>query len=130
MNKSLEEYKAFINGLLDWPQSSIGARRAKEGIWNVNELPEQEKFNRLLKELTPKQRETLADMLQQEHDGGIFAVLAYLTSEINIGGLRLVRNGIELAVEPYGTEMYYDWICRRGGDEWPEHQLEERYKTE
>ena len=126
MNKPLEEYKAFIDGLLGRP--SIGAHRAKEGIWNVNQIPEQEKFNRLLKELSPEQRETLADLLQQEYDSGIFAVLAYLTDKINVDGLRLVQNGIELAVEPYGTEMYYDWVCRREGDEWPEHQLDEKYK--
>jgi Family of unknown function (DUF6547) len=128
MNKSLEEYQAFIDGLLEGPKSSIGARRAKEGVWNVNEVPQQEKVNKLLQELAPEQRETLAEMLQQEHDNGVFAVLAYLTDEIRVGGLRLVRNGIELAVEPYGTEIYYDWTCRRAGDAWPEHQLEEKYK--
>lgn len=129
MNKSLKEYQAFIDGLLGWPQSSIGARQAKAGIWNVNEIPEQEKFNKLLKELPPEQRETLAEMLQNEHASGLFAVLAYLTDEINLRGLRLVRNGIELAVEPYGTEMYYDWTCRRAGDAWPEHPLDEKYKS-
>lgn len=67
-------------------------------------------FNELLKELTSDQRETL-------------------TEEIKLRGLRLVRNGIEMAVEPYGTEMYYDWTCRRAGDAWPEHQLDEKYKS-
>lgn len=125
MNKSLEEYKTFIDGLCGWPQSSVGACRAREGIWNRNDISEQDKFNKLLKELTPEQRETLAQMLQGEHDSGLFAVLAYLTDK----GLRLVRNGVELAVEPYGTEMYHDWNCRRAGDAWPEHQLEEKYKS-
>jgi uncharacterized protein DUF6547 len=129
MNKSLEEYKTFIDGLLEWPQASVGARRAREGIWNSNDISEQEKYNKLLGELTPEQRETLAEMLQGEHDSGMFAVLAYLTDEINSGRLRLLQNGVEMAVEPYGTEMYYDWTCRRAGDAWPEHQLEEKNKS-
>jgi hypothetical protein len=44
-------------------------------------------------------------MLQDARDGGIHDVLAYLTDEINLGGLRLVKNGVELAVEPYGTDV-------------------------
>ena len=129
MNKSLEEYQAFIDGLLAWPQVSVGARRAKDGVWNRNQIPEQQKFNQLLEELTPEQREILAEMLQGEHDRGLFDILAYLSEEINLRGLRLARNGVELAVEPYGTEMYYDWTCRRAGDAWPEHQLDEKYKS-
>ena len=129
MTKSLEEYKAFIDGLLEWPQASVGAGRAKEGVWNHNKIPEQQKFNELLEELTLYQRETLAEMIRGEYESGMFAVLAYITDEINLRGLRFVRNGIELAVEPYGTELYYDWICRRAGDAWPEGQLEEKYKS-
>ena len=67
-------------------------------------------------------------MVQRSRDGGIHDTLVYLADEINLGGLRLSRNGMELAIEPYGTEMYFDWLARLAGDDWPEHQLEVQYR--
>lgn len=65
------------------------------------------------------QRSALAELLQQERDAGIHAVLAYLTDQMNLRGLRLSRNGVVFPVEPFGTEMYYDWVARSAGDPWP-----------
>lgn len=69
---------------------------------------------------TPEQRQIVADMLQEEHEGGILTVLAYITDKINLEGLRLSREGMELAIEPYGTEMYRDYGQRCDGREWPD----------
>ncbi len=126
MNIRLHEYKKFIDDLVS-RRSCVLARWVTDLGWP--KLPENEKFNKLLADLTPEQRETAAEMVQRARDGGIGDTLAYLSEEINLEGLRLSRNGVEFAMEPYGTEMDYDWICRLHGKPWPEHQLEDEYKS-
>lgn len=29
----------------------------------------------------------------------------------------------------YETELYYDWVCRRECDDWPDDQLDDKYKV-
>jgi hypothetical protein len=121
MSTSLEEYKQLIDDLLGWPRVSVTARRVRE--WGTSgEKPYQitKELNHLMAQLTNEQRQTIAEMLQATHDEGMFAVLAYLSDEINLRGLRLTRNGVELAVEPYSTELYWDWTARRDGAAWPD----------
>jgi uncharacterized protein DUF6547 len=119
MSTPLDEYKTFIDALVKL-RPSVSARRVQEGVWHREPPPDQVKFNKLLSELSPGQREIVAEIAQGARDSGIHDVLVYLTDQINLRGLRLVRNGVEFPVEPFGTEMYYDWVCRREGDEWPE----------
>jgi hypothetical protein len=59
-------------------------------------------------------------MVQQARDGGIHDELVYLNDEVAIRKLRLVRDGVELAREPFGMEMYCDWWARSQGDTWPD----------
>ncbi len=117
----LEEYQAFIDGLLGWPRHSVIARWVRE--WGTD-LPKTyqppEEFHQKMCLFTPEQRQVMADMLQEEHESGVHSVLAYLTDKINIDGLRLSRNGVELAIEPYGAEMYWDWRQRCMEGTWPE----------
>lgn len=127
MSTPLEEYKHFVDALVKI-RPCVLARWVKEKGWP--HLPQNDKFRRLLAKLTPEQNETLAQMLQQARDGGIHDTLVYLADEINLSELRVSRNGVDLAVEPYGTQMYYDWLCRLEGNDWPEHQLENEYKSQ
>src|SRR5947209_7018065 len=122
MNARLAEYRTFIDALVRI-RPCVLTRWVRERGWPRSQ--ENENFNRLLSELTPEQKETVVQMVQQARDGGIHDLLVYLTDEINLGGLRICRNGIELAIEPYGTEMYYDWRCRCEGEEWPESHLKD-----
>lgn len=126
MSTPLSEYKKFITDLVQ-RQPSVTASVVRL-LGHLNPPERNERVNRLLAQLSTEQKEVIAQMLQHERDGGIHDTLAYLTDEININGLRLVKNGVELAVEPYGTEMYFDWIARCAGDDWPEHQLEPQYR--
>jgi|SRR5262245_14466989 len=113
----LDDYKAFIDALVGI-RPDVCARWVRERRgWP--DLPENKAINAFVAKLTDAQREVLATLLQHARDGGIHDTLAYLTDEINVEGLRIVRNGRELPVEPFGTEMYYDWTCRREGDPWP-----------
>jgi len=126
MTNPLSEYKKFITDLVR-RQPSIRARVIRQQ-GHLNPSERNEEINCLLAQLSAGQKETVAQLLQRERDGGIHDTLAYLTDEINLNSLRLVRDGVELAVEPYGTEMYFDWIVRVAGDDWPEHQLEPQYR--
>lgn len=116
----LKEYQSFVDGLLGWPRVSVTSRWVRE--WGTNapktyQTPEE--FNTQMRLFTPEQRQVVADLLQSEHDASIHDVLAYMNDKINVEGLRLVRNGVELAIEPYGTELYWDWHQRCRGGQWP-----------
>ena len=56
-------------------------------------------------------------VFQEEKEGGFHDTLAYLNEEMCLEGLRLVRNGVEIPGEPFGTEMHYDFICYLKGHE-------------
>jgi hypothetical protein len=118
----LDDYKALIDSFVRL-RPDVCARWVREKRrWP--ELPENQDINKFVGQLSVAQREILAFLLQHARDGGIHDVLAYLDDEINLKGLRLVRNGRELPVEPFGSELHYDWTCRREGDPWPNENIE------
>jgi hypothetical protein len=126
MATQLEEYKAFVDDI-------VAIRRGAYENWMLQAkwppLPEEQAhFKGLLDAMTPAEREMLATIVRQAREGGIFDTLRYLNEQMTLFGMKIVRNGTELAVEPYGTELYYDWICRCAGDEWPEFQLRPEYR--
>ncbi len=126
MATPLSEYKKLIDDLVQ-RRPSVTARAIKHQ-GRLHPSDRNEEVNRLLAQLSSEQKEVVAQLIQQGRDGGIHDALAYLTDAINLEGHRLWRNGVELAVEPYGTEMYFDWLARLTGDDWPEHQLEPQYQ--
>jgi hypothetical protein len=120
MNSPIELYKAFIDDLLTWPRTSVTARHVREwrdGTPKPYELSPE--FNELMAKFTAEQRHLIANMLQESHESGMFAVLAYLTDEINLRGLRFSRDGSMFPVEPFGATLYEDWIWRRDSRSWP-----------
>lgn len=119
----LDDYKEFIEALVGI-RPDVSARWVREKqAWP--DLLENRAINAFVAKLTDAQREVLATLLQHARDGGIHDTLAYLNDEINLAGLRIVRKGRELPVEPFGTELYYDWTCRREGDPWPKPDSED-----
>jgi hypothetical protein len=120
---ALDDYKAFIEALVGIRPDVSAAWVREKRRWP--DLPENKAINAFVGKLTDAQREVLAALLQEARDGGIHDTLVYLTDEINLAGLRIVRNGRELPVEPFGTELYYDWTCRRDGDAWPKPDNED-----
>ncbi len=132
MSTPLEEYKQFIDDLLGWPSVSVKARHVREwGTSGEKSYQVSEDFTQLMATFTEEQRQRMADMLQTAHESGLLSVLAYLSDEINLRGLRIARNGVELAVEPYGTELYWDWTARRDGAAWPDAtDLKDEYKRD
>jgi len=125
MNERLRLYKEFIDDLSKIRDGVLKMWVTQKG-WP--KLPENEKYNRLLDKLTKDEKDTLSEMIQQSRDGGIHDTLVYLSEQINNNELKLVKFGTELAVEPYDTELFWDWTARCDGAEWPEHQLNDEYK--
>jgi hypothetical protein len=80
-----QEYRAVIDLLVDVchnGQGQIGARRAREGIWNVNATtdfaPDQHEINLLLSRMPAADREIVARMLASAFEGGVFETLKAL----------------------------------------------------
>lgn len=119
VDESLQEYKQFIDNLVKL-RKSILAKRIRDGVWNSNRqaLPDHKKYNQLLAALSQEQRELIAEIIQDARDGAIHDTLVLMTD----GKYRLSRNNTELAVEPYGTESYYDFVARVAGDTWPDER--------
>lgn len=121
--QSEELYKTFIDDLVRL-RPCVDTRRINGDGWPKNGDPENEKINKVLSELTPEQKEVFAMIAQSARDGGIHDVLVYLGDEINLDGLQIVKNGVKMAKEPFGSDMHFDWVCRREGDPWPNDNKE------
>src|SRR5574341_1192251 len=124
MATALDLYKDFIDALAaDAVRRSVVAQWVREwdadGPKGYQTTPQ---FDELMAQFTPEQRQIMAYLLQQEHDSGMFNVLAYLSDQMNLRGLRLAREGVELPVEPFGMTLYEDWIRRIAGDRWPDDE--------
>lgn len=115
----IQLYKKLIDGLVGRRQGVLGLWIRERG-WPV--LPENQHKNDLLAQLTPEQREVVADIAAQARDGGIHDTLAYLQDEICLNEFRLVQHGSELPIDPFGTQLYYDWVARCAGQAWPDER--------
>ena len=119
MKPSLQLYKQTVDGLA---QLHKGVHRlwVKERGWP--DLPENKAINEFLSRLGDDEKDILADLLERARDGGIHDTLVYLNDRMAIDGMRLVQDGVEMAHQPFDTELYYDWTCRREGDDWPDEE--------
>ncbi len=115
----LQLCKNLIDGLVSRREGVLGLWIRERG-WPV--LPENQGKNDLLARLTSAQREVVAGIAAQARDGGIHDTLAYLQDEICLGDLRLAWRGVELPVNPFATELHYDWVARCDGAEWPDER--------
>lgn len=130
MPTPLEEYQQFIDALVR-QAPDVTAKAISDGGWHrwatgrPHSSVDYVQMHQILASLNDEQRKIITDFIQQARVGGIHDVLAYLTDEIHCRGLSISRNGQPLAVEPYGSEMYYDFICRLNSDKWPEELVQE-----
>ena len=106
MSKELELYKKFIDGLVE-QKESVTARWIMEDGFPKNGDNEEE--NKLLQELTPKQKRILAKIVQNES----------MDEMMDLDGLVLQQEGVEYPHD-YFESMHFDFIGRCEGDEWPE----------
>ena len=114
MNTPISEYMGFVDGLVA-TRDSAAARKVLNGVWHRQRESDKLKFTELLKALPPEQRDRFAEIVQGTADVAICDVLVFLADQ----GYRLSRNGVELALTPFGNEMQQDFLQRRDGKPWP-----------
>ncbi len=116
MNKEIEEYKSFIDDMVSLSESAIAKWVTSNGF---PKIVENEEKNSLLESLSQHQRVILARLINQAKSSGVHDVLAYLNEKQEFGEIKIVKNSLELPVEPFDTEMHFDYVARLEGDEWP-----------
>ena len=120
MNESgLQLYKDIVDGLADLHE---GVHRVWVMERGYPDTDDNKEINELLKILTPQQKQILAKMMEDSRSGGIHDTLVYLNDRMAIDGLRFTQDGVEVAHQPFDTELHYDWTCRRMGDDWPDEE--------
>lgn len=125
MKENLKLYHEFIDDLVKINEGVLGTWVMERG-WP--KLPENDDINKLLKKLSKNEKQAVRKIVEQSRLGGIHDTLVYLSELGNLRGLRISINGVELAEEPYGTELFWDWTARSQGDHWPESQLNSKYR--
>jgi hypothetical protein len=93
-------------------QGQIGARRARDGVWNKNasarSLPDQHEVNLLLKRMTSADREVLARLLAEQVETGVFETLRVLE-----------QFEVKPFLDGYEGSPFNDFIGRLNGWKWP-----------
>ena len=116
MNKGLEFYKQFIDGL-------VKQRECIEAKWVIGSgYPSTKgngKINMFLESMTDDERAIIAEMLQKARVSGIHDTLAYMDQMADLDGLTLNQQGENYPVDAFES-MHYDFICRCEGDAWTE----------
>lgn len=121
MATPLDAYKKLIDAIAAISDEDIQANK----IADTRQVAEPGPcISLLIDKLSPEERATLIEMLKHSRRSGIHDTLAKLNEMIVLDGLRLVSNGAELPVEPFGSELFFDWECRRNGDDWPGSEAE------
>jgi len=122
MGTSLDLYKNFIDNIVE-QRDCIYSRRVREKLlWPSTADDNLIKQNNINESLNEENREVVSQMLQDSRDSGIHDVLVYLNEQMLLNGLRIVVDGTELPVEPFGTEMFYDWVARCDSGTWPDEK--------
>jgi len=112
MDMPIQLYKKLIDDLVD-QRDCVLAKRVRE----KHRLCPQ-----VIASLSEEVREVIAEMLQDARDGGIHDTLVYLNEEMTLNEMRIVVDDTDLPVEPFGTEMFYDWVARCDGSTWPDEK--------
>jgi hypothetical protein len=114
---SLEEYRSLIDQLVDRSESAK-ARWVLDGQFPATD--DNESINEVLSGLTPKQKTVMASLINDAKSSGIHDTLALFSELQNLSNLKISINESELPIEPFGTELNFDYVARKSGDEWPE----------
>lgn len=116
MERGLELYKAFIDGLVKRKDGVLCKWIIGKGYPNTDDNKE---INNLLNALSAEQKSIVAKMVSKARIGGIHDTLAYMNEMMDCDGLEISQNGEVFPYDEFDS-MHYDFICRCEGDEWPE----------
>ena len=113
---SLDEYKLLIDEAVQVSES-VQSDWCSKGQYP--DTPENKDINRLLSSLDFEQLQILASMITDAKVSGVHDILSLLNQKQLLNNFEMSVNGKSVPVEPFGTEMNYDFVCRRQGDDWP-----------
>jgi hypothetical protein len=116
-DRGLDAYRKFVDKLVA-RREGVLPRWIKEKGWP--RLAENEKINSFLSTLTPDLKDVVVEIARTARDGGIHDTLVQIQEQMDLDGLRLFVDGVELPVSPYGTELFFDWVARAAGEPWPD----------
>jgi hypothetical protein len=113
---SLEEYKSFIDDLVSVSHSVVADWVVDNGFPDTKENQIKNEF---VKSLSPYQKEVLSTLILEAKESGVHDTLAYLSEQQCNNNLKIIKGNHQLPIEPFGTEMNYDFVARIEEDEWP-----------
>ena len=116
VNAELNEYKRLIDDLVVTHKEDVTGFQIRTGKPVSLGYPENNRYNQMLARLSSEDRELLAEMLDHARSGGVHDTLVLLDE----GKYRLWRGELELPFQPYGSQMFFDFVARREGDPWPD----------
>lgn len=115
---SLDLWKSFVDGFASLHDGVHQKWIVENGAYpNVSG---NEKISEFLSSLSIENREILAVMMVSARRGGVHDALVVLNDRMAINNAKYFENGVEMEFQPFGNSLYYDYVCRREGDEWQE----------
>jgi hypothetical protein len=115
MRNDKRTYRHVIDRLVDAcrdGQGTIGPRRLRDGVWNLNataeSLPDQHAINQLLERLDDEDRQVVAGMLRDAFVSGVHETLVVLHDE-----------QVPPFEEGYEGTPFHDFVGRLDGWPWP-----------
>lgn len=117
LDKSVSLYKSIVD---EFAQIHEGVHRTWVMERGWPQKKENEDINQLLAKLNHSEKETLVKLLDDARVEGIHDTLVMLNDRMDMDGLRFVENGVEMAWQPFDSTLYYDWMCRKEKDDWPD----------
>lgn len=109
------EYMDFVDELASMANCVTG-QRVRSGEPVFTGTTDNDRFNQVLSRLGAEERVVIADLLDLSRSSGIHDTLSLIES----GEYQLSHRGIKLAHQPFGTELFFDFIARKEGDPWPD----------
>lgn len=117
---SVELWKSFVDEFAQLHDGVFEKWVLHEGSYPNRQ--ENSEINEFLKSLTVQQREILVKMLINARRGGIHDALVRLNDRMDCENGQYYENGIEMEFQPFGSTLYYDYVCRREGDNWEQEE--------
>jgi Family of unknown function (DUF6547) len=104
----IQEHKKFIESLVE-STPSVAARLVRgEAIYS--RAKDHSGLNDLVRQLSPENREALAQMLETERTNAFFDVLGRFSDACVRSEWRILKNGVEIPFEPFGYSMSEEYL--------------------
>ena len=108
MSDPISDHKEFVERFVERTPSDQAKAVLKEGIFSNAKAKRH--LNALVAKLSSKDREMLAEMLQDERRSAFHDALVVLNETIDLDGFSLNRKGHEIPHEPFGLTLFQGYI--------------------